>query len=174
MKKNLFTAIVIGLLLVSCKTSVGQERVYNSGKTFSIIPIRGWENHSTGNSIIFAQRLTSIRDRFQENVQAHTFPANSMTLDELWNSWVINDFPRSFENYRFKQSGESVINGVRANWIEFTNRGEQGQTFRNLVYILVENDIMYYIICIALDRDYKSVETDFKKMIYSFRISAPM
>jgi len=166
MKRLVFTFF----LLLVVKLSIGQERVFNSEKTFSIIPVKGWENYSKENNIIFAQKLTNIRDRYQENIQIFSRPANNMTLEELWKSFVIRDFPKSFENYKFKQMWNSNINGMNANWIEFTNTGEQGQTFYNLVYMLVENNVMYYIICLALEKDYKSVEKDFRQMINSFKI----
>ena len=166
MKQLVFTFF----LLLVIKLSNGQERVYNSEKTFSIIPVEGWKNYSKENNIVFAQKHTSIRDRYQENIQVLTHPADDMTLDELWDVYVIKAFPKSFENYKFKQMWKSNINGINANWIEFTNTGEQGQTFYNLVYVLVKNNIMYYIICLALEKDFKSVEKDFRKMINSFKI----
>ena len=149
--------------------SIGQDRVYNSEKTFSIVPTEGWINCSEGNNIIFAQKLTSFRDRYQENIQIEAFPGINMTLDELWENYVIKDFPKSFENYKIKQTGKTNINGINAKSIEFTNTAH-GQTFDNLVYILVEKNIMYQIICLAIEKDYKSVEREFKEMINTFKI----
>ena len=165
MNRLIFT---IFLLLV-VKLSIGQERVYNSDKTFSIIPIEEWINYSKGNEIVFFHKLTSFRDIYQESIQIKTYPADSITLDELWNSFIMSDLTKSFKNYKSKQTGKSNINGKNANWTEFTNTA-YGHKLFNLVYMLVENNIIYHIVCISLEKDYKSVENDFKKMINSLKI----
>ncbi|MDR2040583.1 MAG: energy transducer TonB [Bacteroidales bacterium] len=167
MKRFVFAFI----LLLLAQLSMGQKRVYNSGITFSIIPIEGWGNYSKRNNIVFAQKLTGFKDRYQENISIETYPANNLTLDELWDFHTINVYPVAFKKYAMKQTGESKINGMDAKWIAFTNKAKaKRQTFYNLVYMIVENNIMYSIICVALEKDYKSVEKDFQKMIHTFRI----
>ena len=146
------------------------QRVYNSEKTFSIIPIEGWINYSEGNNIIFAApKQTTLGVRYQDNIQIDADPVYNMELDGLWNSYVVDILPKSFENYKMKQMGISSINGKNAKWIEFTNTAH-GQTFYNLVYMLVENNIMYCIMCITLERVYQTVEKDFKQMVNTFKI----
>jgi hypothetical protein len=174
MNKTFFYSIVVAVIsmfFTACGNAYGQERIYNSEKTFSIIPIKGWINYSEKNGISFAKKRISFTT-YRENIGIFPNPANGMTLDELWNSFVIRDFPISFDNYKEIQTGKSNINGMNANWIECTNTfaHSEGYTFRNLVYMFVENDTMYYIICMALDENYKNYEKDFQKMINTFKV----
>ena len=167
MREYIFTVLISVMTVVSVKPAIGQERVYNSEKTFSIIPKEGWINYSEENNITFAapKRIFTL---FQDYIQIYADPVNNVKLDGLWNSFV--DFlPKSLENYKIKQMGESNINGKNAKWIEFTNI-VQGQTLYNLIYWLVENKIMYSITCVTLENNYQTVEKDFKKMINTFKI----
>jgi len=36
--------------------------------------------------------------------------------------------------------------------------------------MFVENNVIYNITCLALEKDYKNVEKDFRKMINTFKI----
>jgi len=173
MKKNLFTAIIIGLFFVASNVSFGQERVYNSEKTFSITPAKGWENHSAENAIVFIQGQTE--DGRRANIQVRTLPThwtNDMTFDELWNHWITRVLPRVHRrHFTLKQTGESSINGINANWIEYTYTQRRRQTARTLVYMFIENDIVYLIMSMAPEEHNKNVEADIRRMIYSFRIA---
>ena len=147
----------------------GQDRVFNSSKSFSFIPANNWENYSKDNSLIFAKPLNSSSENYRENIRISEYPANGMTLEELWESFVIKDFPIAFENYKFIQMWDSSVNGKKAKWIEFKNTANN-LTYKNLVYMLVENDEMYYIICMATVNGYEQTVKEFRQMIDTFEI----
>jgi hypothetical protein len=147
----------------------GQERVFNPNKSFSFIPMENWENHSKENTLTFAQPLKNKLDNYQENIQISEYPANGMSIEELWKAFVLRDFPKSFENYKFIQSWDSNINDKKAKWIEFTNTANNVK-FKNLVYMLVENDKMYYLICMATETEYPQSEKEFRQMINTLQI----
>jgi hypothetical protein len=120
--------------------------------------------------LTFAQPLQSDADEYQENIIISEYPSEGKTLDELWNSMVLRDFPRSFENFKFKQMWDSKIGQYDAKWIEFSNKAH-GLVFCNLVYMLVENDKMYYILCTAEEKEFDQVEKDFNIMINSLQLN---
>ena len=160
--------IILGILISFY--SSGQERCFNTDTSFSFIPLENWENFSKGNGLTFAQQKDSEVDNFRENIKLDVSPANGFSLDELWNSYVVRDFPKSFEKFKMVQMWNSNVNEKEAKWIEFTNYSS-GLKFRNLVYMLVENDRMYFIICSALDKDFDKTEDEFLKMVNSFEIN---
>lgn len=160
--------IILGIFFFN--TLIGQERVYNSDKTFSIIPLKYWEDHSKETSLVFAQPLENNSDIFQENIRFNEHPANGKNLNELWDMYVLKDFPKSFDNYKMIEMWDSNINGKKAKWIDFTNT-ENNIKYRNLVYMLVENNRTYYIVCTAIDDKYLQVEKEFRQMINSFEIN---
>jgi hypothetical protein len=162
MKKSL----LLSFLTIMTVVSFGQ-RVFNLGKTFSIIPVENWQNFSSQNSLVFAQLNQGQKDNYQENIQINEYPANGLTLTECWESFIIRDFPSAFENYKMLEMWDANINGKQAKWIMFTNTVE-GISFQNLVYMLVENNKMYYIICTGEYEYFKQNESDFKKMINNF------
>lgn len=147
----------------------GQQRVYNSSKKFSFVPIKNWENHSKDSSLVFAQSSQGILDLYLENIQIKTFSTNGETLDEIWNSWVIKDFPISFINYKVMKTGISNINGKKAKWVDFKNR-DNNLNFRNITYFIVDNNVLYYILCLSLESDFEKTENDFIKMINTLEI----
>jgi hypothetical protein len=149
--------------------SNAQERTLNSDKTFSIEPINEWENYSKNNSIIFAKPLKNTEDVFQENIQFNVYPADGATLQQLWNSWILQDFPNSFERFKIIKMWDSNVNDYEAKWIEFTNTANE-LNYRNLVYLIMNNDMVYYIIGSSLDQEFNEVEHEFRLMINSFRI----
>jgi hypothetical protein len=161
--------LLLFIITISFSNVFGQERFYNSNKTFSFIPIANWENYSKEDTLCFAQPLSNIFDNYQENINVCIYPANGMSLEELWESFVLRDFPKSFENYKFIQMSESIINEKKAKWIAFSNTTNNVK-FQNLVYMLVENDIMYYIICIAKESEYSKLDKEFRQMINTFQI----
>ncbi len=163
--RKLFLIIAI----LSFNTLLGQDSIYSNNKSFSFKPIASWENNSKENILIFAQPFKSKIDNYQENIHISEYPANGMTLEELWQAFVLRDFPISFENYKFIQMAESKVNFKKAKWIEFTNTDNKVE-FKNLVYMFVENDKMYYIICLATESEYEATEKDFRQMINSFEI----
>jgi len=147
----------------------GQQRVYNSNDRFSIIPIENWENHSIDSSLVFSQPSQGVLDLYKENIQILTYPANGKSLDEIWDSWVIEDFPNSFIDYKVMNMGISYVDGKKAKWIEFINK-DYNFYFRDIAYFLVYNDVLYYIICLSLERDFVKTENDFLKMISTLKI----
>lgn len=147
----------------------GQTRVWNPSKTFSFIPVEGWENYSREDTLVYAQPLQSESDNFRENIRINVYPANGMTLHQAWNSMVVRDFPKSFQDYKMLQTGNSVINGKNAKWIEFTNT-DFNVRFKDLAYMFVEDGKMYYIICLSTMTENPLVEKAFKQMVESFEI----
>jgi hypothetical protein len=143
--------------------------MFNSSKSFSFIPADNWENYSKDNSLIFAKPLNSSSEYYRENIQIIEYPANGMTLDDLWESFVVKDFPNAFENFEFIRMWDSSVNGKKAKWIEFKNTANN-LTYKNLVYMLVENDIMYYLICSATVTGYEQTIKEFRQMINTFEI----
>lgn len=169
MIKILIKLLVLTIFFFLHNGSFAQERVSNSTKSFSIIPSKNWENHSKGTSLVFVQPKENNLDIFQENISFKEYPANGKNLEELWNAYVINDLPKLFNSYKVKQVWKSNIKGKKANWIECSNV-YNGIKFRNLIYMLVEQDTLYFIICIATDNRYQKTENEFRKMINSFKI----
>ena len=167
MKKNWIKLLTFLLGILISDISYGQVRVYNNDKTFSFIPLDNWENFSKDNELTFAQPLDNVSDIFRENIKISVSPANGMKLDELWNSYVLIDFPKSFENFKIIQMWNSKINEKDVKWIEFTNYKSEIK-FRSLIYMLVENDKMYFIVCLALDIDFEKTEKSFLEMVNSF------
>lgn len=147
----------------------GQQRVYNSNKFFSFIPIENWENHSHDSSLVFAQPSQGIFDLYLENIQIVTYPTEGKTLDEIWNSWIIIDFPNSFSNYEVMKTGNSNINGKNAKWIDFKNR-DNNINYRDLCFCIVDKEVLYYILCLSLESDFEKTENDFMKMINTLEI----
>ncbi|MGD9491816.1 MAG: hypothetical protein AB7V36_00520 [Bacteroidales bacterium] len=161
--------LLIFLLLVSGVFAYGQQRVFNSNNKFSIIPIENWENHSEDSSLVFSQSSQGALDLYSENIQIATFPADGKTLDEIWNSWVIEDFPNSFNNYEVMGTGVLIINNKTVRWVDFKNR-DFNLNFRDLAFLIVDNDVLYYIICLSLEMDFEKTRNDFFKMINTLEI----
>jgi hypothetical protein len=166
---KLLTVLVV--VISNFNVLIGQDRVFSPSKSFSFIPVKNWKNYSEEDMLIFAKPLKNIFDIYRASIQIGEHPANGMNLEALWKSYVLRDFPKSFDNYKFIQMGDARINGKKAKWIICTNTANWKKThFKNLVYMFVENDRMYDIICIDIEHNYENTEKEFRQMINSFEI----
>jgi|GEM_PF-3446008 len=162
------TALLMSFLFVY--PLFGQERVYSADKKISIVPIESWKNHSKDNDLIFAQANENRFDRYRENILVQAHPAYGRSLNELWNLYIVEDFPYVFDDYQMIQSDDTTIDGKPVKWIEFTYTDKEKLKFRILIYMLVEDDVMYQLICSAMEDAFPKTEKLFKKMVESFEI----
>jgi hypothetical protein len=160
--------ILITLILALSTNMGAQDRLYNQSKSFSIESAKGWIDKSSGDVINLENRTGEFH--ILGDIKIAAYPSNGESLDSLWDLYVLKGFPNSFDNYEFIQSWDSEINEINTKWIEF-RFSKNGNLFKIRVYMLVENDQMFYITWTALDADFEFVEKDFNFMTNSLIIN---
>lgn len=157
------------LWLLTTSICFSQNRVYNVDSSFSFIPSENWINYSDSSGLIFAQVKHSSYDKYQENIQIHKYSANGLDLHTCWNNDILKAFPKSFDNFKIVSMWDTKINGYKAKWMEYTC-DDIGMKFKDIVYIIVEKNTIYFIMCLSLDDAFEATEKDFRNMVDSFEI----
>lgn len=160
--------IIIIILLLCFRWGYGQERIYNTAKSYSAVMIEGWEDFFSHANLHFILPNNDSLS-YNGNISFDEYPADGKSLTELWKEYLVDRFPAVFEDYELIETWKSIINGRDARWIEFKN-SYFNNTYRNIVCLLVEYDRLYYIFAMADEDQFEVIEEDFVEIIHSFEV----
>jgi hypothetical protein len=161
--------IVLVLLLSGC-SSKEADRYHNKKDDFSVKFPNEWENREgfMGTDVISLSPKENAAYRFRENVNVvvESLP-EGMDLNGYFNanipklSSVVRDFQQN-------ESGSSIINNNRAEWLIYT--GSIGTiTLKAKQYYLVNDKKGYVITCSATPATYDAYSSIFDAVVNSFQ-----
>lgn len=118
------------------------------------------------------------QDVWQEYLGISTGEANSLTLDEAFDYYLKTDFPDYYPNFSVIHSGKETINGLPARWALCSYRADgsannesKSAVIYNLFYLLLKDDVLYFLNGIAVESEYPRFEESFRQIARSFSLS---
>lgn len=156
-------SIVIISFIFSLTFAQAQEVVWNDSKTIGLVPQEKWVLVDKGEVLTFHLKGPSFRS-LKGLISISTSPSNNMSLEKLWEMYVLEGFPKLLSAYKEINQGRFRIDSNLSRWIEYTNESE-GVKFQGLSATFVEGDLLYIVTCNSSPEYYKSVKDDFFKMM---------
>lgn len=163
--KVIISIVLIILLPILCKSQL----IINKDGKYEITKLIDWDYRINGTNTTIISKHTSFLDPYQENLQVDTFSANGMNLDLVFQNYIKRDFPKSFDDYELVSERTDTICGLAAKWLICKNT-DFGEKFEDLVVIVVKNNTVFFIICLAREQDFEQFKGSFIKMIKTLKI----
>lgn len=117
-------------------------------------------------------------DVWQEYLGVSIGEANGLTLQESYDYYIKTDFPEYYPEFAVLRSGNETINGLPARWAlcSYGASGTANSKFQsaiiyNLFYLILKNDVLYFINGIAVETEYPRFEETFLEIIRTFQVT---
>ena len=166
MAKRYFIVLLLFLFMFDVH---GQNLIWNKSGSISMLMDEKWAVNSTKDNLGVIMKLKGVNQDIGGTLQVTTAPAKGKDLNQLWNEYVVQDFPTSFHKYQQIEEGTTTIDSISSKWILFYSVNHE-ITFKNRSTCLVKDDTLYIITCVSPAGFYELVEEAFEKMINSIRI----
>lgn len=158
--------------------SFGQKRVVNEVGRYQITIPDSWSEKIESAITDVYSPDEGGNDVWQEYMGISTGDANGLTLEEAFNYYIKTDFPDYYPQFNVLKSGKENIYGLTAQWALCSYRADgaannesKSAVIYNLFYLLLKDDVLYFINGIAVENEYPRFEKTFRQIARSFSVS---
>ncbi len=174
--KVLLTGI---LILFTLSEGLAQQQVAeNTEAHFTFSYPSTWFAKSDGTITDVFSPEEGAEDVWQEYLGVSIGEANGLTLQEAFDYYIKTDFPEYYPEFTVLRSGKETINGLSAQWALCSygasgtaNNKFQSAIINNLFYLILKNDVLYFINGIAVETEYPRFEKTFLDIIRTFHVT---
>ncbi len=167
----MYSRIAICVIIFSSCAVYGQSKGYvNKSSQLEFKYFDNWTlEEMPGHVMVFAPS-EGVTDHENENLGISIAPANGMSLDECYNTYVIHALPKALDQYNPISQGIEAINGSRARWIEIQFKAKDGLLTTNLIYVLVSNEKLYIIVAYSSTKKFSTYKEKFLSIIRTLSV----
>lgn len=169
--------ILLILFIFTSTSSIAQQIYENKSGGYKIAVPEGWSIRTDQTTTDLLAPEDGPLDTWQEFLGVSISEANGLSLDESFDYFIGEDFPSYYPQFKIIKQGEEIINGMRARWVvySFSNATQAGgsevsATLNNLFYLILKDDVLYYLNGIAETSLYPKYEEKYLSIIRSFSL----
>lgn len=173
-----FLICTIFMLSVFSRSMAQLSEAENTEGHFKFSYPQTWFAKSDGTITDVFSPEEGAEDIWQEYLGVSIGEANGLTLQEAFDYYINADFPEYYPEFAVLGTGKETINGLASQWAlcSYSASGTANNKFKsatiyNLFYLIVKNDMLYFINGIAVETEYYRFEETFQKIIRSFQVT---
>ncbi|GAB3339606.1 hypothetical protein GCM10027429_26250 [Marivirga atlantica] len=156
--------IAFSTLFLLIKVCSAQEIQWNQDHSIGLVPAKNWKKDSDPNKFRFELKSLLANPPFKGSIEIITAPSRNKSLNELWEIYVTEDFPKVINGFAKIDEGVSVVASKNANWIEFYTT-DYNILFQMLTVCFVNDNTLFIITCTSVPKHHDKVEDEFWQMI---------
>lgn len=154
-------------IVTACKDPI-ITRIKNEKGNYSILVLHNWKYEMKNRSTMISREI--------ENDSVIIYPGiivspgtTTKSIEETFEDYK-NDLPSLLQDYKFINEGITEIDGHATRWIKLRHT-LYDYTYVSVRYFLqLSKDTPVMIECSSVEGTFESVEEDFTKMVFSFKV----